>query len=80
MLLEVSAQSLHIGIDATVTGEQVCGHVNDGVGQPKPFSGWLGLIVALDESLAPRPASDPEPIPRAGGTSGSREELAGGSH
>jgi hypothetical protein len=66
MLLEVSAQSLHIAIDVAVTGEHVCGHVSDGVGQPKPFSGWLALIVALDEILAPPPACDAEPNPRAG--------------
>jgi hypothetical protein len=59
-LLDVSAESLHIAIDVSVTGEQVCGYVSVGGRQPKPFSGWLELIVALDEILGGPP---PQAIP-----------------
>jgi hypothetical protein len=65
ILSSVSAHSLHIAIDVTVRGEELCGHVSDGVAQPKQFSGWLGLIAALDELLAHPTASDVEPIARA---------------
>ena len=68
----MSAQSLHIAIDVTVSGEHVCGQLSDGVRQPKPFSGWLELIVALDEILGPPTATDPEPIARARGAFGPR--------
>jgi hypothetical protein len=47
----VAAQSLHLALDVEITDDQLCGQVCDGVGQPRPFSGWLGLIAALDALL-----------------------------
>jgi hypothetical protein len=51
ILSYVGAQGLHIAIDVVVTGDEIRGQVCDGVGQPKPFSGWLGLIGVLDGLL-----------------------------
>jgi hypothetical protein len=48
----MSAESVHIAIDVRVDGEEISGQAGDGVGQPKQFSGWLGLIGALDALLA----------------------------
>ena len=51
ILFCVTARSIHLALDVTVDGRQLSGQVCDGVGQPKPFSGWLGLIAALDGLL-----------------------------
>jgi hypothetical protein len=51
MLLRMSDQLVHIAIDVSITGEQIRGHVCDGVQAPRTFSGWLGLIGELDGML-----------------------------
>jgi hypothetical protein len=61
ILFSVTAQSFHLGLDVVITGDQLRGEVCDGVGQPKPFSGWLGLIAALDALLDTATATDEEP-------------------
>jgi hypothetical protein len=53
MLSGVSDRTLHIAIDVTFVDEQIQGHIRDSGRQPKPFSGWLGLIAALDGILTP---------------------------
>jgi hypothetical protein len=58
MLLRVSDQLVHIAIDVSITGEQIRGHVCDGVRAPRAFSGWLGLIGELDGMLG-TPRQDP---------------------
>lgn len=59
-LVPVSDQRLRIAIDVSLAEDQIHGLVGDGVRQPRPFSGWLGLIGELDELLgsAPDPASE----------------------
>jgi hypothetical protein len=44
-------ENLHITIDVVVAGDEICGQVCDGAGRPMPFSGWLGLLGALDGFL-----------------------------
>jgi hypothetical protein len=51
LLAEARARALHIAVDVNVAGEEIRGHVCEGVQEPKPFSGWLGLIGALDALL-----------------------------
>jgi len=51
ILFYVTAQSFHLALDVVVTDDQIRGQVRDGAGHPKPFSGWLGLIAALDALL-----------------------------
>lgn len=51
---DVSPESLQIVIDVHVDEDQIVGHASDGVTEPRPFSGWLGLIGALD-GLVPTP-------------------------
>jgi hypothetical protein len=58
ILFVVTAQSFHLALDVVVTDDQLRGQVCDGVGQPKPFSGWLGLIAALDGLLGTTNAAD----------------------
>lgn len=61
ILSDVTAQSIHLALDVVVTNDQPSGQICDGVGQPKPFSGWLGLIAALDALLATATATHDEP-------------------
>jgi hypothetical protein len=58
ILFHVTAQSFHLALDVVVTDDQLRGQVCDGVGQPKPFSGWLGLIAALNGLLDTAKAPD----------------------
>jgi hypothetical protein len=51
MLLRMSGQIVHIAVDVSFADEQIRGKVSDGTRQPQPFSGWLGLIGALDGVL-----------------------------
>ena len=46
--LGVGDQVLHIAVDVDCSGEEIRGEVCDGVRAPRPFSGWLGLLGALD--------------------------------
>lgn len=57
ILCHVTAQSFHVALDVVVTDDQLRGELCDGVGHPKPFSGWLGLIAALDAALGTGTAS-----------------------
>jgi hypothetical protein len=61
ILFCVNGQSFHLALDVVVADDQLSGQVCDGVGQPKPFSGWLGLIAALDGLLDTTTATDDEP-------------------
>ena len=58
ILFHVTAQSFHLALGVVVTDDQLLGQVCDGAGQPKPFSGWLGLIAALDGLLDTANATD----------------------
>jgi hypothetical protein len=57
--------TVHIDIDVCVDGDQIIGHAGDGLSQPKPFLGWLGLLGALDRLLA-EPGSAKGPVPGSG--------------
>jgi hypothetical protein len=70
----VSDRRLHIAIDVSLAEDQIRGEVGDGVRQPRPFSGWLGLIGELDGllgSITEPTAAPPAPVadrPREGGS------------
>lgn len=51
MLVAVSDRSLHIEVDVSCTDDEFRGRVCDGVREPSAFSGWLGLIGALDAMI-----------------------------
>ncbi|MFL5861711.1 MAG: hypothetical protein ACJ780_13155 [Solirubrobacteraceae bacterium] len=64
-------QLMHIAIDVSIADEEIRGHVGDGVRAPQPFSGWLGLIGALDTMIGPPRQSSTAPDtrePRGGGS------------
>lgn len=47
----MSAVSVQVAIDVRVDGQEISGHATDGDGHTQRFSGWLGLIGALDALL-----------------------------
>ena len=49
----MSAESVQVAIDVRVDGREIRGLATDGDGRTERFSGWLGLIGALDALLAP---------------------------
>jgi hypothetical protein len=51
MLCLVSVRTKHIAIDVLLDGDEISGRAGDGIGQPKVFQGWLGLLLALDGLL-----------------------------
>ena len=64
MLRPMSVQTVRIVLDVRLDGEEISGHASDGVGQAKPFLGWLGLIAALDGLVAVRRTSAGESVVR----------------
>jgi hypothetical protein len=58
ILFYVTEHTFHLALDVVVTNDQLRGEIRDGAGQPKPFSGWLGLIAVLDGLLGTGNASD----------------------
>ena len=61
ILFYVTAHSIHLALDVVIADDQLHGQVCDGVGKPKPFSGWLGLFAALDALLDTGTVTDEEP-------------------
>ena len=51
ILFRVTSQTFHLALDVVIKDHKLRGQVGDGVGQPTAFSGWLGLIAALDRLL-----------------------------
>jgi hypothetical protein len=47
----MSTVSVQLAIDVVVDGKEISGHASDGEGRTQRFSGWLGLIGALDALL-----------------------------
>ncbi|HEY2651835.1 MAG TPA: hypothetical protein VGI50_07940 [Solirubrobacteraceae bacterium] len=42
---------LRLTVDLEVDGKQISGRAGDGLGQPERFTGWMGLISAVDRLL-----------------------------
>ena len=60
----VTSDTVHIDIDVRIDGDQITEHAGDGVSQPSPFLGWLGLIGAPDRLVGdPSGAEDRSPAP-----------------
>jgi hypothetical protein len=53
-------RQLHIDLDLRLSGEGVEGRATMAGAAPREFSGWVGLLAALDAMTAAR-APDPEP-------------------
>jgi hypothetical protein len=49
---------VYIAIEAHVADEEIRGQIRSDAGPPASFSGWLGLISALDALLSPGERAD----------------------
>ena len=47
----------HIAIDVRIDGDEISGEACDGSGRSTPFSGWLGLLGALDVLISAKRAN-----------------------
>ena len=74
----MSSHTTHIDTDVCIDRDQITGHAGNGVSQPRPFLGWLGLIGALDR-LVGDPSSAGGPVPGFAAAMGSvaRRPVAG---
>jgi len=72
----VTCHTVHIDIDVRIDGDQITEHAGDGVSQPSPFLGWLGLIGALDR-LVGDPSSAEGPVRGSATAMGSAGRQAG---
>ena len=54
----MTSRAVTITLDLRLAGEELDGRASDGNGDSRPFSGWLGLLVAIDAMLA----AAPEPV------------------
>ena len=45
-------KNAQITLDLEVTDDFLSGQARNGSGQGRPFSGWLGLMAAIDDLLA----------------------------
>jgi hypothetical protein len=52
MLSLVSTSTVHIEIEADVDADEICGRIRSDAGPPGSFTGWRGLISALDSLLS----------------------------
>jgi hypothetical protein len=59
----MSVKTRHIAIDVRLEGDEISGRAGDGMGQPKAFQGWLGLLQALDGLLG-NTDEEPSALPR----------------
>ena len=62
MLPSVSGETIRLMIDVSVDGDSISGRAGDGLGENRPFSGWLGLIGALDELVDASTRRSPDQV------------------
>jgi hypothetical protein len=55
------ARRLHIDLDLRVHGDEVDGSASTAGAPARDFSGWVGLLAALDALTATGPDPAPEP-------------------
>jgi hypothetical protein len=51
----MTSRAVTITLDLRLAGEELDGSASDGDGASRPFSGWLGLLVAIDALLSAAP-------------------------
>jgi hypothetical protein len=61
----VDGRSITITLELDVAGESLTGRATDGTGAARTFSGWLGLVGALDGLLYAAPAPAPPDLPES---------------
>jgi hypothetical protein len=76
MLSLVTTSIVHIAIEAHVGDDEIGGQIQTDAGPPALFSGWLGLISALDSLLSAgvRLTAAPGALPSGGDAPGTTSE------
>jgi hypothetical protein len=63
MLGRMDHVTVHVQLQLSVEDDEFSGRVCAEGGQPRPFSGWIGLVSALDGLIAETTAHAPSPQP-----------------
>ena len=58
----MTSRSVTITLELRQAGEELAGRASDGSGPERTFSGWLGLIVAIDALLDAAPCDESAPV------------------
>jgi hypothetical protein len=53
--VSMTSRAVTITLDLRLAGDELDGRASDGAGGEKAFSGWLGLLVAIDALLNAAP-------------------------
>ena len=59
----MDGRAITIMLELDVAGESLTGHATDGTGTARSFSGWLGLVTAIDGFVNAASASAPPELP-----------------
>ena len=51
----MTSRAVTITLDLRLAGDELNGRASDGTGDGRAFSGWLGLLVAIDALLDAAP-------------------------
>jgi len=54
----MTSRAVTITLNLRLAGDELDGRASDGNGDSRPFSGWLGLLVAIDAMLTAAPEED----------------------
>ena len=51
----MTSRAVTITLELRLAGDELDGRATDGDGDDRPFSGWLGMLVAIDAMLTAAP-------------------------
>lgn len=51
----MTSRAVTITLELRLAGDELDGRASNGDGEGRPFSGWLGLLVAIDQMLNAAP-------------------------
>jgi hypothetical protein len=63
----MTSRAVTITLELRLAGDELDGRATDGSGDDRPFSGWLGLLVAIDHLLSAAPEAEPPRTSTAAG-------------
>jgi hypothetical protein len=47
----MTSRAVTITLELRLAGDELDGRASDGIGEERPFSGWLGMLVTIDSLL-----------------------------
>jgi hypothetical protein len=59
--VRMSSRAVTITLELRQAGDELDGRASDGRGDGRVFSGWLGMLVAIDAMLNAAPPEAPSP-------------------